>query len=67
MPLLHPITFLPGNCVKLNTYFFSSEFNAMKGETCSEKKGCEHPKTDDEESKKQSHHLQIQFLKFCGA
>lgn len=40
----------------------------MKGEICSEKKGCEHPnKIDDEESKKQSHRLQIQFLKFCGA
>lgn len=68
MPLPHPITFLPRKWEKLDTFIFSPwELNAMKGEICRGKKGCGHAEIDAEVSKKQSHLLEILFLKFRGA
>lgn len=39
----------------------------MKGEVYRGKKGCGHAEIDAEASKKQSHLLEILFLKFRGA
>ena len=47
-------------------FFFSGEFNDMKGEICRDKERCGHPNIDKEESERQSHLPQTCFWSTMG-